>query len=104
MRVMSSTQHNSDNHKDKKVDTSAIQDEMSTLTHNLMGSLSALVMCEHMISKELSSYEVLQENSPLQTSLGLLKLTIDQIKGNGEDLMEISHRWNEATGRSEPSV
>lgn len=102
MRVMSN-----DHHNHSGADLFGDQDEIATLSHNLMGSISALMMCEHMISRELSAYEVLHENSTLQTSLDLLKQTIGQIKETGDELMQASHRCIEgpsSTDSSEPSL
>jgi hypothetical protein len=67
--------------------------ELSRLTHGLMGSISALVMCEHMISKELAPTDELALNPTLQTTLSLLKETADQIREYGDGLMSVSQRY-----------
>jgi hypothetical protein len=66
--------------------------ELSRLTHSLQGSISALLMCEHMMAKELTPTEELASNPTLATSLTLLKETVDQIRDCGEELMRLSQR------------
>ena len=69
----------------------ALGKDLASLTHNLMGSVSALLMCEHMIGTELGPSQEVANNPTLQTTLRLLKETADQIREYGEDLMKVSN-------------
>lgn len=67
--------------------------ELYSLTHSLQGSISALLMCEHMLSKELAPTRELADNPTLATTLSLLKETADQIREYGEALMGVSRAY-----------
>lgn len=72
--------------------TENAESDLSRLTHSLQGSISALVMCEHMMAKELADTEELASNPTLEITLSLLKETVDQIRDYGEELMRLSQR------------
>jgi hypothetical protein len=69
--------------------------DLSTVSHNLMGSISALLMCEHLLSKELAPTAELADNPTLQVTLSLLKETANQIRDHGDLMMQLSHRYNQ---------
>lgn len=70
-----------------------LEQDLSRVSHNLMGSISALLMCERMLSRELAPTEELARNDMLQTTLSLLKETADQIREHGDELMMVSRRF-----------
>ena len=72
------------------------EDEFGRLTHNLMGSISALLMCEHMLGKELASTQEYNGNPILRTTLSLLKETTNQIRDYGDQLMGVSNQMRKA--------
>ncbi len=65
--------------------------DLSRLTHDLMGGISSLFMCEHIITKELETNSEAQANETLQTTLSLMRDTASQIRDFAEQLMDISH-------------
>lgn len=84
----------------QRMSSSNIGNDLERLTHGLMGSISALLMCEHMISRELASTSELATNATLQTSLELLKETVDQIHGYGDHLMQVSNRYKQVNSEA----
>ena len=68
------------------------ESDLSRLTHSLQGSISALVMCEHMMATELADTEELASNPTLEITLSLLNETVEQIREYGEELMRLSQR------------
>lgn len=82
---------------------SGLEKDLSQVSHNLMGSISALLMCEHMLSRELAPTQELAGNEMLQTTLMLLKETSEQIRDHGEELMRVSRRLRHL-GSDRPEV
>lgn len=70
-----------------------METELSRLTHDLMGGISSLLMCEHMITKELAHNVEAQANSDLQTTMSLMRDTAAQLRQYGDKLMDLSHRF-----------
>lgn len=71
--------------------------DISRVSHTLLGSISALVMCEHMLSKELAPSQELASNDMLQTTLTLLKETVEQIREHGDELRRLSDGLKKAS-------
>jgi hypothetical protein len=69
--------------------TVALGNDISRLSHSLVGSISALVMCEHMLAKELAAQPELAEQELLQTTLTLLKESVEQIRDQGDELRRL---------------
>ena len=69
----------------------SLEAELSRLTHDLMGGISSLLMCEHIITKELEACSEAQANEALQTTMSLMRDTAAQIRGFADQLMDISH-------------
>ena len=81
-----------------------LRTDLSQISHNLMGSISALLMCEHMLSKEFATEEVLSENPTVATVLSLLRDSAEQIRVYGHELMELSHNLKKPSEGSPPIV
>ncbi len=75
-----------------------LEKELSRLTHDLMGGISALLMCEHMVAKELEAYPDVQNNEAFTTTMSLLKETAVQIREFGDQLMTLSHQFQVRAG------
>lgn len=76
--------------------------DLSRVSHNLMGSISALLMCEHMLSRELAASQEFAQNEMLQTTLELLKETAEQIREHGEDLKLVARRLDPSGSKKFP--
>lgn len=76
---------------DSGATTKPLETELSRLTHDLMGGISSLLMCEHIITKELEASPEAQANEALQTTMSLMRDTAAQIRGFADQLMSISH-------------
>lgn len=75
--------------------SAALGQEFSRVTHNLMGSISALMMCEHMLGKDVAASSELSDTPHLVTTMALLKETADQIRDYGDQLMVMSRRYQQ---------
>lgn len=73
----------------------ALGQELSRVSHNLMGSISALMMCEHMLGKDVAASEELSANPHIVTAMALLKETADQIRDYGDHFMALSRRYHQ---------
>lgn len=87
-----------DNSSSDTTSSGQLEQELSRLTHDLMGGISALLMCEHMVSKELEGSPEAQANEALTTTMSLLKDTAVQIREFGDQLMTIAHQFQTRAG------
>lgn len=75
----------------------SLEGDLSRLTHDLMGGISSLFMCEHIITKELETNSEARANETLQTTMSLMRDTAAQIRDFAEQLMDISHEVQRRT-------
>ena len=82
--------------------TVGLSQDLARVSHNLMGSISALLMCEHMLGRELAAIPEFAQNEMLQTTLELLKETAEQIREHGEEIKLVARRMNPPGVKSFP--
>ncbi len=75
--------------------SAALGQDLSRVSHNLMGSISALMMCEHMLGKDVAASRELSSNPHITMALALLKETADQIHAYGDQMMAMARRYHQ---------